>query len=186
MITRLLPILAVVALIVVIVLFSGGQQGPAVVTTTAGPPHDPGYSARNAHLIQTGADGAPVYTLDAEQIQQQPNQGTVDMQVVKLGFKDDSGNLWTTHARHGELGQDTGIVELDGAVHVSGMVPGTHDTTDISSERLSFDTRAQIVTTREPVTILMGGRQLDATGLSASLKERRLQLESSVHGTFLP
>jgi len=186
MLARLFPVLALVVLIVAIVVFSGPQQGPTVSVPQAGPPHDPGYSARDARLVQTGADGNAVYTLDAAQIQQQPNQGTVDMQQVKLGFRDANGNQWTAHGRHGELSQDSGIVQLDGDVHVDGIVPGTHDSTDITSERLAFDTRAQIVTTSDPVTILMSGRQLEGTGLRASLKDRVVQLESNVHGTFLP
>jgi lipopolysaccharide export system protein LptC len=185
-ISRLFPLLALAGLIIGIVALSGGQREPATATPVAGPPHDPGYSALNARLIQTGADGQPIYTLDAAQIQQQPNQSTVDMQQVQLGFRDDTGNHWTAHSKSGELGQNTGIVELDGDVHVSGTVPGTQDAMEILSERLAFDTHAQLVTTADPVTILMTGRKLDATGLSASLKERVVQLESNVHGTFLP
>lgn len=186
MISRLLPLLALVVLIIAVVVFSGPQRETTAVTTVPAPPHDPGYSARDARLVQTGPDGKPMYTLDAVQIQQQPNRGIVDMQQVQLGFRDSSGNQWTARARHGELGQDTGIVALDGDVHVSGTLPGTEDATEIMSERLEFDTNAQVATTQDPVTILMSGRQLDATGMIASLKDRRVQLESNVHGTFLP
>jgi lipopolysaccharide export system protein LptC len=186
MIARLLPLLALLALIIALVVFSGPQRETAVVTTAAAPPHDPGYSARDARLVQTGADGKPIYTLDAAQIQQQPNRGVVDMQQVQLGFRDTSGNQWTARSRHGELGQDTGIVILSGDVHVSGTLPGTQEATEMMSERLEFDTNAEVASTQDPVTILMSGRKLDATGMTASLKDRRLQLESNVHGTFLP
>jgi LPS export ABC transporter protein LptC len=186
MIARFLPLLALVGLIITLVVFSGPQRETPMVTTVAGPPHDPGYSARDARLVQTGTDGAPIYTLDAAQVQQQPNRGIVDLQQVLLGFRDSSGNQWTARARQGELGQDTGIVQLNGDVHVSGILPGTDDATEILSEHLEFDTNAQVVSTREPVTILMSGRRLEATGMIASLKDRHVQLESAVHGTFLP
>ena len=42
------------------------------------------------------------------------------------------------------------------------------------------------ITTHDPVTLLMSGRQLHAQGLVASLKERHVQLESAVHGSFQP
>jgi hypothetical protein len=32
----------------------------------------------------------------------------------------------------------------------------------------------------------MSGRRLDAHGLVANLKERHVQLESAVHGSFVP
>ena len=147
---------------------------------------DPGYAARNARLVQTGPDGEPLYTLNAAQIRQEPDEGRVDMQQVQLGFRDAAGNNWTARGAHGAMGQDTGVIELDGAVHVSGIVPGTQDTTDISSEHISFDTNAQLVTTHDPVTITMSGRRLEAQGLVANLKDRNVQLESAVHGSFLP
>jgi LPS export ABC transporter protein LptC len=186
MIYRLLPVLALLALIIGVVVLSGPQREPAAAAAIAEAVRDPGYAARNARLIQTGPDGEPLYTLDAAQIRQEPNEGRVDMLQVQLGFRDAAGNNWTARGAHGAMGQDTGLIELDGAVHVTGIVPGTQDSTDISSERLSFDTNAQLVTTHDPVQIIMSGRLLEAQGLVANLKERRVQLESAVHGSFLP
>jgi lipopolysaccharide export system protein LptC len=182
---RLVALLALVALVVGVVVLSGpGHEGNAIVVS--GPAHDPGYSAVKARLVQTGSDGKPIYTLDAEQIQQLPNNGLVELQTVRLGFRDPSGNEWTGRAAHGELAQGSGIVQLDGDVHIFGLLPGTHDPAQIISEHLRYDTNTQVVSTRDPVTLLMSGRELNATGLTASLKERRLQLESAVHGTFRP
>ena len=45
---------------------------------------------------------------------------------------------------------------------------------------------ADVISTTEPVTLNWAGRQLRSTGLVATLKERRLLLEASVHGTFAP
>jgi len=185
MIYRLLAILALVALIVGVVVLSGPQRESAA-PATVGPLHDPGYAARKARLIQTGPDGQPLYTLDAAQIQQQPNQGTVDLQQVLLGFRDTSGNTWTARADRGQLAQGSGVVQLEGDVQVVGALPDSGEPAEISTEHLSFDTQAQIVTTHDPVTLLMSGRKLHAQGLVASLKERHLQLESAVHGSFLP
>ncbi len=186
MIYRLLPVLALLALIIGVVVLSGPQREPAVAATIAEAVRDPGYAARKARLIQTGPDGEPLYTLDAAQIRQEPDEGRVDMQQVQLGFRDAAGNEWTARGAHGAMGQDTGIIELDGAVHVTGIVPGSEEPADISSEHLSFDTNAQLVTTHDPVQIIMSGRRLEAQGLVANLKERRVQLESAVHGSFLP
>ena len=180
---RLLAILAFVALLVGVVVLSGGERGGAARVTVEAP-SDPGYSAKQARLVQTGPDGLPVYTLDAQEVQQQPAQSTVDMQQVVLGFKDSTGDQWTARANHGELAQNSGIVQLDGAVHVTGIVPGTGEPADITTERLAFDTNTQIVATRDPVTLIMSGRKLDADGMVANLKERHVQLESAVHGIF--
>jgi LPS export ABC transporter protein LptC len=182
---RLVALLATLVLIVGVVLLSGTQHEPTP-TTTVGPARDPGYSALKARLVQTGADGRPVYTLDAARIQQQPDQGVVDLEQVQLGFRDDSGDMWTARAQRGALAQNSGIVSLEGDVHVNGVLPGSEERAEISTQHLAFDTRAQVVATRDPVTIVMTGRQLNAEGLVANLKERHVQLESAVHGSFVP
>jgi LPS export ABC transporter protein LptC len=162
-------------------------QPESVARAAAGQPlHDPGYSALQARLVQTGTDGLPVYTLDAAQIQQQPDRGLVELQQVRLGFRDASGNQWTARAARGELTQGSSVVQLDGDVHVAGTLPGTDEPVEITSEHLAFDTGEQVVTTQAPVTIVMSGRELEARGLIASLKERHVHLESAVHGAFLP
>ena len=185
MIYRVVALLALLTLIVGVVLLSGPQR-EAVTPAAAGEPlHDPGYSATQARLVQTGADGHPVYTLDAAQIQQQPGDGLVELQQVQLGFRDPSGNEWTARALRGQIAPNSGVIKLDGNVHVNGILPGTNEEAQITSEHLTYDTNTQIVSTHAPVTLVMSGRQLNATGMVASLKERHVQLESAVHGTFL-
>jgi len=78
------------------------------------------------------------------------------------------------------------VVQLEGDVRVVGALPDSGEPAEISTEHLAFDTQAQIVTTHDPVTLLMSGRKLHAQGLVARLKERHVQLESAVHGSFLP
>jgi lipopolysaccharide export system protein LptC len=182
---RLIAILAFVALIVGVVVLSGGErQGAAPVAVEA--PPDPGYSAKKARLVQTGPDGQPLYTLDADEVQQLPQTGLINLQQVVLGFKDSSGNQWTARGKRGELAQNSGMVKLAGDVHVSGIVPGTSEPAEFTSEHVAFDTNSQIVTTDDPVTLTMSGRKLDAQGMVANLKERHVQLESSVHGSYRP
>ena len=182
---RLVALLALLVLTVGMVLLSAPQHESAPAGGGA-PLHDPGYSAQQARLVQTGSDGRPLYTVDAAEIQQQPNQGTVQLEQVKLGFRDASGNEWTARAAHGELEQGSGVVRLAGNVHVAGILPGTEESAEISTEHLALDTQTEVLTTRDPVTVVMSGRELNARGLVASLKERHVQLESAVHGSFLP
>jgi LPS export ABC transporter protein LptC len=183
---RLLAIVAAVGLIIGIMVISAPRREGAGPATAVGLPHDPGYAARNARLVQTGEDGEPLYTLDAAQVEQQPDAGKVDLEQVRLGFRDSTGNQWNARADRGELAQASGVVELEGSVHVAGVLPDSDQPAEIATEHLDFDTRAQSIATSDPVTLLVSGRELHAQGLIASLKERRVQLESSVHGSYLP
>jgi lipopolysaccharide export system protein LptC len=184
MIYRLLGVLLLVALIAALIVLSGPQRSPTPPTAVGQTAPQPGYAALNARMVQTGPDGKPLYTLDAARIREQPGNNTVLLDQVQLGFRDSSGGNWTARAQHGELGQDTGVVQLDGDVHVLGALPHSRDPAEIITQHLAFDTRAQVVTTHDPVTFNVAGHQLDGTGLIASLKDHRVQLESDVHGTF--
>jgi LPS export ABC transporter protein LptC len=181
---RLWALVALLALILGLVVLSGPPSGRGAAAAPEGPLHDPGYSAVQARLVQTGADGRPLYTLEAAQMQQQPNGGRVDLQQVQLGYRDTNDNQWTARATHGELAPGSSVVQLDGDVHVDGTLPGSADAVQIVTEHLSFDTNAQIVMTHDPLTLVTAGRELHAIGMSASLKERQVQLESAVHGVF--
>jgi LPS export ABC transporter protein LptC len=179
-------IFAALVFLVVVVgsIVLGGQQGETTAPTTVEEPlRDPGYAARDAKLVQTGPDGHPLYTLNADVIRQQPDKDTVEMEQAKLGFYDTSGNLWTARGERGEVGQQSGKVELSGNVHVNGLLPGTQDPGEIRTQRLSFDTRTSIVNTRDPVTLTLPGQLIKARGMRATLKDGRVQLESAVHGT---
>ena len=120
---RVLGLMALLALIAAVVLFSEPQRSPALATAVGRTAHDPGYSALNAQLVQTGPDGKPLYTLDAAQIREQPGSDTVMLDQVQMGFRDSSGGQWTARAQRGELGQETGVVQLEGDVHVVGTLP---------------------------------------------------------------
>jgi LPS export ABC transporter protein LptC len=185
MIFRILAIL----LFVVIIggsIWLGGQQREATSTTTveASSP-DLGYSARRATLIETGPDGLPMYTLQADVIRQHPGDG-VEFEPVQLTFRDAAGQIWKGRADHGELTTETGKVVLNGNVHVDGLLPGSEQPSDLATEELFVDTRENIINTDEPVALTSIGRSLKSRGLLAMLKDHHLVLESSVHGTYSP
>jgi LPS export ABC transporter protein LptC len=164
----------------------GGDQHEATSTTTVQPSSvDLGYSARNAVLVETGTDGLPMYTLNADVVRQHPNDG-VQFEQVQMTFRDVSGQIWKGRADEGELTPDTGKVDLSGNVHVDGVLPGAGDMADLATEKLSVDTRENVISTADLVVVNSPGRQLRSKGLLAELKDRHLVLESSVRGTFTP
>jgi lipopolysaccharide export system protein LptC len=184
MIYRIFAALVFIVVIGGTIVF-GGQQNEATAPTTIEEPRDPGYAARDAKLVQTGPDGHPLYTLNADVIRQQPDDNTVELEQATLGFFDANGSLWTARGKHGQLGQTTGMVELSDDVHVNGT-PGTQQPAEIVTNQLTFDTNSKIATTKAPVTLTWSGQQIKGKGLRASLNDGRVQLESSVRGTAVP
>jgi LPS export ABC transporter protein LptC len=186
MIFRILATLLVIGIIVGS-FFLGGEQHETTSTTTTvdASAGELGYSARDATLVETGLDGLPVYTLNADVIRQHPGDG-VEFEEVQMSFRDNDGQTWKGRADHGELTTETGKVDLNGNVHVNGVLPGSTAMSDLATEKLLVDTHENIISTAEPVTIVSPGRQLKSTGLVATLKENHLVLESNVRGTFIP
>jgi LPS export ABC transporter protein LptC len=185
MIFRIFAALILVAVAVASLWLGGQQPETAARATVEGTSGELGYSARKATLIETGADGLPMYTLDADTIRQRPGDN-VAFEQVQMTFRDQQGQLWKARANQGELGQSTGKVGLFGDVHVEGQLPGSAQNADLATDKLYIDTHADIISTDRPVTVNWAGRQLKSRGLVETLSERRLLLESSVHGVFLP
>jgi LPS export ABC transporter protein LptC len=185
MIFRILAVLLFIAIIAGSFWLGGEQRETTSTTTVESSSVDLGYSARNAVLVETGTDGLPVYTLNADVVRQHPNDG-VAFEQVQMTFRDANGQTWTGRADAGELATDTGKVDLKGNVHVNGVLPGSSQMADLSTETLSVDTHEDLITTSDPVAVNQAGRQLQAKGLLAALKERHLVLESNVRGTFTP
>jgi lipopolysaccharide export system protein LptC len=184
MIYRIFAALVFIVVIGGTIVF-GGQQNETTAPTTVEEPRDPGYAARDAQLVQTGPDGHRLYTLDAEVIRQQPDDNTVELEQATLGFLDANGNLWTARGQKGQLGQDTGMVELSDNVHVNGTPQGTQQA-EIVTDQLTFDTNTKIASTKDPVTLTWAGQEIKGKGMRASLNDGRVQLESSVRGTAVP
>ena len=68
---------------------------------------EPGYAAIRAELIETGADGHPLYRLDADRIEQPQPQGTILLTAPRLEYEpEQAGNHWILTALHGQLPQD--------------------------------------------------------------------------------
>jgi LPS export ABC transporter protein LptC len=186
MIFRIFATLALLALIGGSLLLGRQTRDTESPAPAGRPAEDLGYGARDAQLIETGPDGRPKYTLNAKLIEQHPKNDSVQLEVVHMILDDADGNRWTVDAQRGNILSGGDNIDLSGDVHVSGLLPGTQDPADISSDRLSFDTRTDVVTTEDPVTLLLQGRQIHSVGIIARLKDSHVRLESAVHGIFQP
>jgi len=185
MIFRIFATTLFIAIIVGSFWLGGQQRELTSPTTVENSGAELGYSARNATLIETGADGRPLYTLYADVIRQSPGDG-VNFDKVRLTFRDAQGQDWNALADSGQLMTETGKVDLLGDVRINGVLPGSDQPADLATEMLTVATRENIISTTEPVVMTSAGRLLKSRGLTAELNDNHLQLESNVHGTFSP
>jgi LPS export ABC transporter protein LptC len=166
-------------------LILGQGPGTALTRQSATQASDvPGYSARNAEVIETGDDGRPAYRLNARLVRQRANDSRVQLDGPRMSFLAEDGTTWYLVARAGQIHPDGSNVDLFGDVKIDGQVQDTPVT--IGTSIISFDTRTEIARTHAPVTFDTKGGRLGATGLVANLKDGTVQLESRVHGRFPP
>jgi lipopolysaccharide export system protein LptC len=162
----------------------GAPQDAATGEQTAEP--DPGYAARDAEVIETGADGRELYRLNAELIRQDPKSGVVELESIAMNYRTETQALWNVKAQRGKVLQEGDVIELDGKVRVTGPMPDTSRTIQLETERLTFETRADRILTDAPVLMSWTGQRMAAVGLDANLKDETVQLKSRVNGRFIP
>lgn len=185
MIYRIFAVLTVIAVLIGSVLLARQNRAPPTTVVQRADTSD-GYSARDAQLIETGANGLPLYMIEANSIRQLPREHRVQLAQVALTFQDPSGDHWSATADRGAVVHGMKQVQLTGNVQVSAALHGSKSPIRIRTQTLIFDTQTDQVSTAEPVTVLWAGQRLDATGLIVNLKAHRLQLESKVHAIVTP
>jgi LPS export ABC transporter protein LptC len=187
MIYRLLILFGLALVVVAVWLTLGtGTQGPATARTSGPAAADQGYAATDATVVETGADGLPMYTLDARQVRQDPDSNLVHLTTVHMTFRDASGSQWQARSEQALAQQDSEQVDLVGAVDVWGIISGSDQPAHILTDRLHVDTRTQIIRTRSAVKLKWAGNVVDARGLLVNIKDHNIKLESEVHGRFAP
>ena len=177
----------------IIVLLGAGLCGgcdPGGSASTANPrtgrTADPGYSLKDAEITETDATGQARYTVRAAHAQQNPGSGEIALEHIRMQMRDQRGGEWNLDANAGRMPEDAATVALFGDVVLSGAVGARQDPINVRTEKLDVDTRTERISTDALVTIAVTGGELLARGLKADLKNRRVQLESDVHGRFHP
>jgi LPS export ABC transporter protein LptC len=155
---------------------------PADLEESPGPD---GFYMTEAEITTAGADGLPRYRVIADEIRQVSLGGPTQLREVRVEYNVYSPTPWLLTAPEGELSADQARLELWGGVEVLGE-SGDHGRTSATTERLEIDTATHIARTRVHVDLALGPQQLSAVGMIAYLLEERLQLQSEVHGRFLP
>lgn len=148
-------------------------------------PAPDGFYMTEAEITTAGPDGLPRYRLIAEEIRQTAMGGETLLRDVRIDYNLYSPAPWLLTAPEGTLSADRSQLELWGGVVLVGE-SGDHGRTSLDTERLEIDTAAHVARTAEPVDLSLGSHTVSGVGMVAYLLEERLQLQSEVHGRFLP
>jgi LPS export ABC transporter protein LptC len=112
MIGRIFTALAVLAVIAGSLLLGRSRQPAPSTVTDSGDAAGSSYAARDAEIVETGADGRPLYTLHADLIEQKPEAATVQLAGVDMDYRDASGNRWRARAEQGRILEDASRIAV--------------------------------------------------------------------------
>jgi LPS export ABC transporter protein LptC len=161
---------------------------------------DPGYSAQDAEVIETGYDGRERYRLTAKVVRQRSQSGVIDLEQLAMNYHPaaqadvpgeaaapgQAGEAWHLRSDRGQVRANGDDVQLNGNVIVTGPAPGTGAPLQLRTDNMRINTPTEFIETRAPVTVTWSGHELVARGMQADLKAGTLRLESDVHGEFSP
>jgi LPS export ABC transporter protein LptC len=179
MIARIVIVLAIVGVILGAFFFEQGGTTPTLPVGTGNAGDVPGYSARNAEVVQTGDDGRPEFTVVSPLIRQQTNDERVQLDAPRMTFVSLENGTWHAQSRSGLIRADGSNVDLFGDVKMEGKL--SDSPVVINTSTIAFDTKTQIARTPAYILATYRGGTLGATGLVANLKDGILELESNPH-----
>jgi LPS export ABC transporter protein LptC len=187
LIYRLLILLGLALVGVAVWLTLSPRQAEPVTAQNSGPARpDSGYAATDASMVETGPDGQPLYTLQARQIQQDPETNIINLSTVLMTFRDTSGGIWQARADRAQAHQDAAQIDLAGSIDVFGTVAGNDHPAHILTDKLHVDTHTEVIRTASAVTLTWAGMVVKARGMVIDTKESSVKLEADVHGQFSP
>lgn len=143
----------------------------------------PGHYLKDAVLTVTHPDGTPRLRLVAEEIRENVADGGYMARSVNADYAVPNAAAWTLRSDRADVPPGLATVGFQGNVEVRGADTGRRAV--IRTDVLELDTVRNVVRTPASVEVEFAGQRLTATGLTADLRDERLQLESEVHGSFL-
>lgn len=147
---------------------------------------DPGYSATDTEIVQTGSDGEPRYRLQAARIEQDPVSLETRLEDLRLETRGRESTRFIVAAPRGVLSRDARRIDLAGGVALTSESSEAGEALQLTTDSLQYDLEAARVRTRESVRLTLQGNELTANGLDANLRTRQVQLRADVRGRFSP
>jgi LPS export ABC transporter protein LptC len=183
LIYRLLILFGLALVAVAVWLTLTPRHAEPVAAQSSGPVgEEQGYAALDASVVETGADGLPLYTLQAHEVRQDPDTQVTHLTTVHMTFRDSSGAEWQAHSDTAEVQQDSSKIDLSGSIDVWGLLGDNAQPAHILTDKLHVDTQTEIIRTRSAVTLTWAGVLAETRGLVVSVKDQTASLEAGVHG----
>jgi LPS export ABC transporter protein LptC len=142
----------------------------------------PGYYLKDAVITDTTERGTPSVRLAARRIEQQPADGSIDLDDVHVEYLAVPERHWMLTADTGHVPAGSSTIEFAGNVTLESK--DQPQSAVVTTDDLAIDTATSVATTDAAVSIELSGHRVLARGLRADLEHDRVELESDVSGRF--
>lgn len=145
-----------------------------------------GWYVRGATIIGSGESGEPLYRLTARLIEQNPADDSASLTEVRVRYDAGGDPPWQLTARGGWIAADGRTIRLNGNVVLTDQPADGAVPTVLRTESLEMQIDGDIARTDDEVRIERGRNSLTGRGMTAFLRDDRVQLQSDVRGLIRP
>jgi len=141
------------------------------------------YIVKDAKLFGTNTEGEFLYKIVAKKAQANNTDRQIYLDQVFLDYNGDQNIDWKITSDKGQLLSNSNVLALSGNVSVKSL-SNENNLTTISTDYLEINPNTYTIATNRDVLIELDNNKIEAKGLSAQLKDNRLNFNSNINASI--
>ena len=143
------------------------------------------YIVKDAKLYGTNTEGEFLYKIVAKKAQANNADRQIYLDQVFLDYDGDQDIDWRITSEKGQLLSNSNVLALSGNVTVQSL-SNENNMTTISTDYLEINPNTYTIATNRDVLIELDDNKIEAKGLTAQLKNNRLNFISNINASIQP
>ena len=143
------------------------------------------YIVKDAKLYGTNINGKFLYKIVAKKAQANNTDRQIYLDQVFLDYDGDQDVDWRITSDKGQLLSNSNVLALSGNVIVQSL-SNENNMTTISTNYLEINPNTYTIATNRDVLIESYNNKIEAKGLTAQLKDNRLNFNSNINASIQP
>jgi len=143
------------------------------------------YIVKDAKLYGTNTEGEFLYKIVAKKAQANNTDRQIYLDQVFLDYDGDQNVDWRITSDKGQLLSNSNVLALSGNVTVQNL-SNENNMTTISTDYLEINPNTYTIATNRDVLIELDNNKIEAKGLTAQLKNNRLNFISNINASIQP
>ena len=143
------------------------------------------YIVKDAKVFGTNAEGKFLYKIVAKKAQASNTNRQIYLDKVILEYNGDQTIDWIITSDKGQLLSNSNVLALTGNVTVQN-ISNENNMATIATDYLEINPNTYTIATNRDVLIQLDNNKIEAKGLTAQLKDNRLNFNSNINAIIQP